>query len=65
MRVLLSSHHDKNGEQFGKKRLQEVLTDNSTLHPSAIVQSIVDAVKSFSGNTPQADDITLAVVKIG
>jgi sigma-B regulation protein RsbU (phosphoserine phosphatase) len=68
--ILLSSDGaleamNKNGEQFGKKRLQDVLTDNSSLHPSAIVQSIVDAVKSFTGTIPQADDITLAVVKIG
>ena len=56
---------NENGEQFGKKRLQEILMDNSSLHPGAIVQSILDSVKSFAGNTPQADDITLAVIKIG
>lgn len=68
--ILLSSDGaleamNENGEQFGKQRLQEILMDNSSLHPKAIVQSILDSVKSFSGNTPQADDITLAVIKIG
>lgn len=68
--ILLSSDGaleamNQSGEQFGKKRLQDSLINHSSLQPSAIVQSIIDEIKSFSGNVSQADDITLAVIKIG
>ena len=45
-------------EEFGVERLQETLVRASSSNPKEISQSIQAAVKEFSGETPQFDDIT-------
>jgi phosphoserine phosphatase RsbU/P len=53
------------GEQFGKERIRQILAVASDLQPEAILQAIVEKINEFRGDTPQNDDITLVVVKIG
>lgn len=50
-------------ELFGDTRLQEVV--DATGHASAthLAQTILDAVAEFCGSAPQADDMTLVVLK--
>ncbi|NIT60486.1 MAG: SpoIIE family protein phosphatase [Aliifodinibius sp.] len=50
-------------EEFGEKRLQQVVTQNERLSSAELVDKIIDAVRYHSGDVPQADDMTLLVVK--
>lgn len=54
---------NRSGEQFGKERLKQLLAKNSSLQPDEILQTIVEAIGIFKGETPQNDDITLVIVK--
>ena len=51
------------GEQFGKERIRQILAAKSDLQPGAILQAIIEKIDAFRGETPQNDDITLAIVK--
>ncbi len=48
---------------FGEERLAEVLRRCHHLDPEEIIGRIIDAVTNFTAGTPQADDITLVVLK--
>jgi sigma-B regulation protein RsbU (phosphoserine phosphatase) len=48
---------------FDEERLSEVLRRSHQLDPEEISARIIDAVTNFSAGTPQADDITLVVLK--
>ncbi len=50
-------------ELFGDERLSAVLRSVSHLLPHAIVEAILHAVSAFVGDTPQADDMTMVVIK--
>lgn len=52
------------GEQFGKERLKRILAAGSNNHPDDILTELTSAIEGFRGETPQNDDITLAVIKI-
>jgi sigma-B regulation protein RsbU (phosphoserine phosphatase) len=49
------------GERFGEERLQSVLRAASG-EPSTLVAELTAAVSHFTGNAPQADDITCLAV---
>jgi sigma-B regulation protein RsbU (phosphoserine phosphatase) len=51
-------------EEFGIKRLKEVINDSHHLDAVGIQEKIYTAVSDFSGSMPQSDDITLIVVKV-
>ncbi|MDH4070733.1 MAG: SpoIIE family protein phosphatase, partial [Ignavibacteria bacterium] len=51
-------------EEFGEQRLESVLGASASLSAEGIRESIVDAVKTFAGETQQHDDQTVVVVKI-
>jgi len=48
---------------FGDQRLAECVTALRSEPVEAIVQGILSAVKAFAGHRPQADDITLVVLR--
>ena len=50
-------------EQFGEKRLEEILRLHRHRPAQEIRDTIIAAVKAHAGNVPQADDITLVVVR--
>lgn len=50
-------------DQFEPERLEEVIRSNHTLSSQELIDSIVESVRDFTGNTPQSDDITLLVIK--
>lgn len=54
---------NRDEEQFGLEALSEVLRGCGDLDPNAVVRRIVDAVDAFEDGAPQADDLTLLVVK--
>ena len=51
-------------EMYGRGRLQDQIRKTHTETAETIKDSIVADLKSFQGKTPQADDITLVVVKL-
>ena len=55
---------NEQGEQFGKKRVQEIMTTQHHLPPAVLLQSIVESITRFRGDVPQADDITLVALSI-
>jgi len=55
---------DKNGEDFGEQKLQELVRENLSLPASELVDKIIHTVKTHAGKTPpREDDITVVVVK--
>lgn len=59
----ITEAEDENLGMFGTGRLQQVITDSSALPADAICTAILDAVKAFTGDHPQSDDITLMVIR--
>jgi len=55
---------DKKGEEFGTRRLKQVINDSHKLSASEIQKNIYEAVKDFTGGKPKADDLTMIVVKV-
>ena len=54
---------DVNHELFGEARLKEYLEKLG--NETAVCSKVVDAVQSFVGSAPQADDLTLVVLRYG
>ena len=53
-----------NGAEFGARRLCEVIDETHEHTARGIVDAIFDAVSSFRGTEPQADDMTAVAIKI-
>ncbi|MDK2945436.1 PP2C family protein-serine/threonine phosphatase [Geotoga petraea] len=50
-------------EEYGEKRLENVIKEISKKNTNVIVKSIIDSVDQFVKETPQHDDITLLIIK--
>lgn len=50
-------------EMFDVSRLKEVILASRALSPGDIIQEILVAVKAFTGDHPQSDDITLLIIR--
>ncbi len=57
--------HAVEEDLFGESRLRSSLAGCSGLTPDEICRRVVGAVHEFVGNSPQADDLTLTVVRFG
>lgn len=53
----------KNRLEFGEENLFKIISRNKDFTANAIIQKVVRAVKSFVGNYPQHDDMTMVVIK--
>ncbi len=51
------------GEEFGEKRLAQVIRDCAASTAEELSHAIVSAVRSFVGEEPAFDDVTMVVVK--
>ncbi len=54
---------DASGQLFGEERLRVTVAANPDASAQQVLQAIVEAVRTFAGDTPQSDDLTLFVVK--
>lgn len=54
---------DDRERPFGEERFFKIIEENHNLSAGDIIEKIKDEVLSFSGDTPQFDDITLMVLK--
>ncbi len=52
------------GEFFGKDRLNDIIRSHSRETAKVISHAITDAVAKFRGDAPQADDVTLVVMRL-
>jgi serine phosphatase RsbU (regulator of sigma subunit) len=54
---------DEEGGQFEQERLDACLKDAGRLSPHELVHHVLETVRTFAGERPQADDITILVVR--
>lgn len=54
---------DKDFNQFGESRLEEILSKLKGSNSKLIVDTINEKVKEFAGGAPQSDDVTQLVIK--
>ena len=54
---------DEQGEDFEEERLMEVIRANESDSAAVMKEKILAAVKNYTGDVPQSDDITLLVLK--
>jgi len=52
-------------EEFGTKRLKQVISDSHQLSAAQIQENIYNAVKDFTGDLHQEDDLTMIVINVG
>jgi serine phosphatase RsbU (regulator of sigma subunit) len=50
-------------EEYGEPELIRVIDRGAALAPAELLQSLLAALDSFVGNTPQHDDITCLLLK--
>lgn len=53
-----------NEEEFGEKRLNEIITNNASLSPTDLITEIISALATHCQGTAYADDITLIVLSL-
>lgn len=51
------------GSQFGEQRVAQVMQSCHRLPVATLGKQLVDAARAFGGEAPQADDITLALIR--
>jgi serine phosphatase RsbU (regulator of sigma subunit) len=54
---------NREGEQFGVKRLQETIRESKEKRPSELISTLYGAVLTFSDGIKQQDDLTAVVIK--
>ena len=52
-------------EEFGIERLRQTIEEALTLPAVEICKRVSDSLEAFTGDSPQTDDITLVVMKVG
>jgi len=53
---------DENGELFGMDRFIQLLNSRDFVSPADLVQTVLAKVRSFSGDQPLSDDLTLIAI---
>jgi serine phosphatase RsbU (regulator of sigma subunit)/pSer/pThr/pTyr-binding forkhead associated (FHA) protein len=51
------------GDEFGRERLVESIAGGHGTKPEALLERVLDAVRTFSRDAPQADDITVLILR--
>jgi serine phosphatase RsbU (regulator of sigma subunit) len=54
---------NRQDEQFGEERLHRVLLEHSAEPPADIMEALKQSLVEFTGDAPQFDDVTIAIVK--
>jgi len=56
---------DSDENLFSEPRLIEILQATKATSPAALIEEVFQAVETFAGDAPQADDITAMAIKFG
>lgn len=59
----ISEAENERQELYGEERLRDTIAGARMLPATAIMDAILDSVRTFTGAVPQSDDITLMVVR--
>jgi phosphoserine phosphatase RsbU/P len=59
----ITEAENANLEMFGVERLEKIIRASRGLPATELGRVILDAVKSFTGDHPQSDDITLMIIR--
>jgi len=51
------------GEEFGRERLVQAIASGHGMKPEAVLERLLDAVRTFSRGAAQADDITVLILR--
>lgn len=54
---------NRDGEQFGVKRIEETIRESRKQRPTELIATLYEAVHAFSAGTKQQDDLTAVVIK--
>ena len=54
---------DANEEEFGEQKLSEILQKNASESTARLIEKIVSAVHAHAGESPQADDMTILIIR--
>ena len=54
---------DASEEEFGLERLSETFREAAQLGAEAVVKQVQEAVKSFTGDGSQMDDVTIVAIE--
>jgi serine phosphatase RsbU (regulator of sigma subunit) len=60
----LTDNFNSNDEEFGEKRLLDLLVHNRFLGAEELKQKVIEEVMNFAGGVPLYDDFTIVVLKI-
>ena len=58
----ITEARDLDGEEFGEERILACVDAHRELPPSALLQTLFEAVHDFSAGGTQADDLTVLVL---
>ena len=58
----ISEARSQNGEEFGRRRVEQLVRDTASLPAAAMRTRLQDAVDRFTGSRAQDDDMTVVVV---
>ena len=56
--------YSKEDEQFGDKRLYDILQNNRTLSPKELIKKVYSSLQEFCRDAEQSDDITMLCVSL-
>jgi sigma-B regulation protein RsbU (phosphoserine phosphatase) len=59
----LTEAMNKNEEEFGEERLEQLFKDSLSLNSKDIIDKVISEIKEFAGDVPQMDDMTIVVIK--
>jgi sigma-B regulation protein RsbU (phosphoserine phosphatase) len=60
----LTENFNDEGEEFGDKRLLDLLLRNRFLDPEGLKEKVIEEATNFTGGVPPYDDFTIVVLKI-
>lgn len=60
----LTESFNTEGEEFGERRLSELLLENSYLSAGEVGEKILERVRAWRSTAPQHDDLTLVIMKM-
>jgi serine phosphatase RsbU (regulator of sigma subunit) len=60
----LTENFNEREEEFGERRLLDLLLQNRSLDPERLKEKIIEETNSFTGGIPPYDDFTILILKI-
>jgi phosphoserine phosphatase RsbU/P len=60
----ITETRSRSGEFFGRDRIRQIVKTNAGRTAAEIQSAVIEAVRSFRGDLPQEDDVTLVVIRL-